>query len=138
LSIHKQEAVMRQALTQQHPAVVLRSTYKQLRALLTIAMVAVVGLTVAVVILANEDSGSSQSTSSAASTATLRPDGGPEESSVAATLGKAVEIPKAGNYWSPMPRTLPSGETFVPGEATQFDGRPDESRIAGQIETSTP
>jgi hypothetical protein len=126
---------MRQALSQQHPAVVLRSTYKQLRALLAIAMVAIVGLTVAVVILADEDSGSSTSTSSAASTASLRPDGGPEESNVAATVGKGVDVPKSGNYWSPMPRTLPSGETYVPGESTQFHGRPDESRIAGQIET---
>jgi hypothetical protein len=126
---------MRQALTQQHPAVVLRSTYKQLRALLAIAMVAVVGLTIAVVVLANEDNGPSTSKSSAASTASLRPDGGPEESSVAATVGKAVDVTKAGNYWSPMPRALPDGTTYVPGESAQSDGRPDESRIAGQIET---
>ena len=39
----------------QHPAVVLRSHYRQLRALLAIAMVAVVGLTVAVVSLATDD-----------------------------------------------------------------------------------
>ena len=36
----------------QHPAVVLRSTYLQLRALLAIAAIALVGLTVAVVVLA--------------------------------------------------------------------------------------
>ena len=46
---------MGKAIPAQHPAVVLRSHYKQLRALLAIAMIAVVGLSGAVVILANED-----------------------------------------------------------------------------------
>ncbi len=50
-----QEAVMGQAIPRQHPAVVLRSHYQQLRALLAIAMIAVVGLTAAVVILATDD-----------------------------------------------------------------------------------
>jgi len=39
----------------QHPAVVLRSHYRQLRALLAIAMIAVIGLTITVVILATDD-----------------------------------------------------------------------------------
>ena len=43
---------MGNAIPARHPAVVLRSHYRQLRALLAIAMVAVVGLTAAVVILA--------------------------------------------------------------------------------------
>jgi hypothetical protein len=42
---------MGQAVAKQHPAVVLRSHYTQLRALLAIAMIAVVGLTATVVIL---------------------------------------------------------------------------------------
>jgi len=46
---------MSQTVPQQHPAVVLRSHYRQLRALLAIAVVAVVGLSTAVVILANND-----------------------------------------------------------------------------------
>jgi hypothetical protein len=45
---------MGQAIPRQHPAVVLRSHFNQLRALLAVAMVAVIGLTVAVVILATE------------------------------------------------------------------------------------
>jgi hypothetical protein len=44
-----------QTVPAQHPAVVLRSTYRQLRALLAIAMIAVVGLSVTVVILATDD-----------------------------------------------------------------------------------
>ena len=49
---------MSNAVTAQHPAVVLRSTYQHLRALLAIAAVAVVSLTVAVVVLAINNGGS--------------------------------------------------------------------------------
>jgi hypothetical protein len=48
------EAVMGQAIPRQNPEVVLRSHFNQLRALLGIALVAVAGLTVAVVILTND------------------------------------------------------------------------------------
>ena len=47
---------MSHSLPTQHPAVVLRSHYRNLRALLVVALIAVIGLTVAVVILASEDS----------------------------------------------------------------------------------
>ena len=77
---------MSQVIPKQHPAVVLRSHYVQLRALLAIAMIAVIGLTVAVVILAtNDDRGApkasaGQSASAPAQTAPAqRYDGGPEE-----------------------------------------------------------
>ena len=43
---------MGKAIPSQHPAVVLRSHFKQVRALLAVAMIAVVGLTAAIVILA--------------------------------------------------------------------------------------
>ena len=43
---------MSHQLSQQHPAVVLRSHYVHIRALLAIAMIAVVGLTITVVLLA--------------------------------------------------------------------------------------
>jgi hypothetical protein len=49
----------------QHPAVVLRSHYLHLRALLAIAAIAVVCLSVAVVVLATDDGPSSGSTRSA-------------------------------------------------------------------------
>ncbi|HEY7632347.1 MAG TPA: hypothetical protein VH817_16690 [Thermoleophilaceae bacterium] len=48
---------MSQSIPQQHPAVVLRSHYVHLRALLLLAIVAVIGLSVAVVALANRDTG---------------------------------------------------------------------------------
>jgi hypothetical protein len=43
---------MSNAISAQHPAVVLRSSYEHLRALLAIAAIVLVGLTVAVVVLA--------------------------------------------------------------------------------------
>jgi hypothetical protein len=57
---------MGQAIPRQHPAVVLRSRYMQLRMLLAVAMIAVVGLTVAVVILASEHGTRTTATSTAA------------------------------------------------------------------------
>jgi len=85
---HK-EAVMSQTFSTQHPAVVLRSRYQHLRALLAVAMIAVVGLTVAVVALATQDD-SGQSTVSIVKTGAapaLRTDGGPEESTIGGALG---------------------------------------------------
>jgi hypothetical protein len=137
MAINSQEAVMRQAISPQHPAVVLRSHYRQLRALLAVALVAVVGLTCAVVILAvqeNDATTSTSSTGSASSTASVRPDGGPEESGVAAAIGKG-QSSSYSNYWSPMPRTMANGQTYVPGQPTESAGRPDESKIAGEIDT---
>ena len=49
----------------QHPAVVLRSTYEHLRAMLAIASIAVVGLTIAVVVLAINSSASTTVTPAA-------------------------------------------------------------------------
>ena len=46
---------MDHAVPEQHPATVLRSHYNHLRVLVVVAMIAVVGLTVAVVVLASND-----------------------------------------------------------------------------------
>jgi hypothetical protein len=50
----EQEAVMGHAVPTQHPAVVLRSHYDRLRALLVIALIAVGGLTLAVVSIVSD------------------------------------------------------------------------------------
>jgi hypothetical protein len=86
---------MSQPLSTQHPAVVLRSRYQQLRALLAVAMIAVVGLTAAVVVLATSDASVQSATSvdTIGVAPALRTDGGPEESAVANTLGA-----KAGGH----------------------------------------
>jgi hypothetical protein len=104
-----QEAVMGQVIPRQHPAVVLKSHYKALRALLAVALIAIVALATTVVILANDDNGSSSSVQPVAKTAVQSPtqaqqlpagsrfDGGPDEG----TRG-----PQAPSYWQQAnPRT---------------------------------
>jgi hypothetical protein len=79
------EAIMTQPISPQHPAVVLRSHYVQLRTLLAVAMIAVVGLTVAVAILATNHGGSTSVSAATPVAVTaskpldVRYDGGPEE-----------------------------------------------------------
>ena len=75
---------MGKAIPTQHPAVVLRSHYLQLRALLATAMIAVLGLTAAVVILATDDdrdtsAGSATQVTAPSPADSSRYDGGPEE-----------------------------------------------------------
>ena len=108
---------MGQAIPRQHPAVVLRSRYTQLRLLLAVAMIAVVGLSAAVVILAiDEDgdtsAGSATQVSTPSPAGTTRYDGGPEEG----TRG-------ALSFSRPASHTA----------ATRYDGGPEEgSRGAGR------
>ena len=87
---------MGKAIPAQHPAVVLRSHYKQLRALLAIAMIAVVALTAAVVILATDNHGDAVTSATPAAqasaptaTPSIRYDGGPEEGSSGAPTSSA-------------------------------------------------
>ena len=77
---------MSTAIPSQHPAVVLRSQYNRLRNLLAIAMIAVVGLSVAVVVVSSDDAPSTSDVIATGKFApaknpsgTTRYDGGPEE-----------------------------------------------------------
>jgi hypothetical protein len=131
---------MGKAIPAQHPAVVLRSHYRQLRALLAIAMIAVLGLTAAVVILAgdgDEVTGTSSATpiesinyggfnpatgrpdsaplpqrQAQAPSATPRYDGGPEEGTAALTQRSA-------------PATFDPTSIKSPPSA-RYDGGPEE------------
>jgi hypothetical protein len=123
---------MSQTIPAQHPAVVLRSHYQQLRALLAIAMIAVVGLTAAVVILATNDGGPTSASlarpadAPAQATSAQRTDGGPEESNVAATVGAqpaAVGVEESKIAAAIGSRSEPSPDP----------GRPDESSVAAAI-----
>jgi hypothetical protein len=102
---------MGQPIPAQHPSVVLRSHFKLVRGLLAIAMVAVLALTAAVVILANDEDQVSTATKAVPAVqsqplpAGTRFDGGPEEG----TRGLIAQ-PKA----QPLPAD------------TRFDGGPEE------------
>jgi hypothetical protein len=67
---------MPQTVPTQHPAVVLRSQYRQLRALLVIATIAVVALSLAVVLLASDDAATDTRLATPASTP-IEPADGP-------------------------------------------------------------
>jgi type II secretory pathway pseudopilin PulG len=101
-----QEAVMGQVIPRQHPAVVLKSHYKAVRALLAVALIAIVALAATVVILASDDDNATTSAQPQAKAqeqlpAGTRFDGGPDEG----TRGIQAETPAPG---------------------TRFDGGPDE------------
>jgi hypothetical protein len=128
---------MGQAIPSQHPAVVLRSHYRQVRALLAVAMIAVVGLTAAVVILASDGdrdtsaavpAGSATQVSSPNPAGSTRYDGGPEEG----TRG-VVPAPQPGVRYDGGPEEGTRGvlsSNAVPG--TRYDGGPEEgSRGSG-------
>jgi hypothetical protein len=108
-----QEAVMGQVIPRQHPAVVLKSHYKAIRALLAVALVAIVALAATVVILANDDNNATISAQPKAQAqeqqlpAGTRFDGGPNEG----TRGVQASTPAPG---------------------TRFDGGPDEGTRGAQ------
>ena len=91
--------------SQHHPAVVLRSHYQQLRALLAIAMIAVVGLTAALVIVANDDD---TGTTSASPTGQINYGG------FNPATGRPDSVP------------LPQRDAQAPSDTTRFDGGPEE------------
>ena len=111
---------MGKAIPAQHPAVVLRSHYRQLRALLATAMIAIVGLTAAVVILATNDERDTGGSSVAQVSAPVpaagsRYDGGPNEGAAALIARSA---PATGE---------PSAITIPPG--VRYDGGPEEGSL---------
>jgi hypothetical protein len=94
------EAVMGKAISSQHPAVVLRSHYARVRNLLAVAMIAIVGLSAAVVVIATDDdpvqsSGGSASVSAPTPSGT-RYDGGPEEGTRGAVSAQSPSIRSDG------------------------------------------
>src|SRR3954454_19547022 len=77
-----EETVMGQVIPRQHPAVVLKSHYKAVRALLAAALIAIVALAAAVVILADDADQKASSAPISHQAQTLpgtRFDGGPDE-----------------------------------------------------------
>jgi type II secretory pathway pseudopilin PulG len=113
---------MGQPIPAQHPSVVLRSHFKLVRGLLALAMVAVLALTAAVVILANDDDAQVNTATKAApavqqqvqTPAGTRFDGGPEEG----TRGLASQ--------ASAPAT------------TRFDGGPEEGTRGPQSYYESP
>jgi hypothetical protein len=105
---------MGQVIPRQHPAVVLKSHYKALRALLAVALIAIAALATTVVIVANDNDSTKASVQPQAAQQALpagtRFDGGPDEG----TRG-----PQAQTYWQQAnPRT-----SYQPPAGMQFKER---------------
>jgi hypothetical protein len=141
---------MGKAIPEQHPAVVLRSHYVHLRALLVAALIAVLGLTAAVVIVANDDDTAVTTTQPAPAitggtgvpesaplpqrrldgavdaTPAPRYDGGPNEGS--ADIAPSTSTPTRPNQAQAFPGQAQQAEqvgTVQPG-TTRYDGGPNE------------
>jgi hypothetical protein len=140
---------MGQAVPRQHPAVVLRSHYKQLRALLAVAMIAVVSLTAAVVILATDDdrdtsAGSATQVSAPSVVGGVRYDGGPEEGTRGVVTARQPGVrydggPEEGTA-ALTRRSAPA--TFDPNSIKQppgvrYDGGPEEG-TRGALSSDAP
>jgi hypothetical protein len=138
---------MGKAIPRQHPAVVLRSHFNFVRALLGVTMLAVVGLTIAVVIVANDNEqvGSASSPQSAPVTSRLAPappagtryDGGPDEG----TRGIPAAQPPAARYdGGPEEGTrgiVGAQAGAAPLAARKLDGSTDTPRYDGGPEEGT-
>ena len=128
---------MGKTIPAQHPAVVLRSHYRQLRALLATAMIAVVGLTAAVVILAtNDDRDTSASSATQVSalgpTGSTRYDGGPDEGSRGVVPAQPPSSRYDGGPEEGSRGPLPANASPNAVPATRYDGGPEEgSRGSG-------
>ena len=117
---------MGKAVPEQHPAVVLRSHYNHLRALLIAALIAVLGLAGAVVIVANDDDTVvSTSTPAIESGSTPAPapryDGGPNEGS--ADISPGVNLPARPNQAQAFPGTAQQAEAGVSRHDIRMDLR---------------
>jgi hypothetical protein len=129
---------MGQAIPRQHPAVVLRSHYNHLRALLAVAMIALAGLTAAVVILAIDDdrdtsTGTATQVSTPSPAGSTRYDGGPEEG----TRG-ALPVPQPGVRYDGGPEegTAALSQRSAPAtfDRTSIDSRPGVRHDGGPEE----
>jgi hypothetical protein len=98
---------MDKAISTQNPAVVLRSHFKLVRALLVVALIAVAGLSAAVVIVANEDDEIA---------------GGSSATQIE-SLNYGGFNPATGR---PQAAPLPQGEAQAPAGTTRYDGGPEE------------
>lgn len=110
---------MSEMVPAQHPAVVLRAHYVQLRAVLAVALVAILGLTAAVVVLATNNGSSSTTASPAASASSALP----ASASAGATLDHR-------------------GLKLQPSPTTRYDGGPEEGTsgvfAAASLQSASP
>jgi len=123
---------MSNSVPAQHPAVVLRSQYRQLRSLLAVMVVAVLGLSTTVVVLTVDDQTATTATSTHPATVQL---GDPFQ-------GRTQPSVETGSASRSYPTLQDPFQSQV--EGSRPDSKPDESAVAAaisqqpQTSTSTP
>jgi hypothetical protein len=136
---------MGKAIPAQHPAVVLRSHYRQLRALLAIAMIAVVGLTAAVVILATGEDRETTIQASSQPTAQERvwsaydqaiSDLTPRE--LEATFDRSSAAPATRYDGGPEEGTAVIRSSSSQPAGIRYDGGPEEGTAATRSSSAEP
>ena len=118
---------MGQAIPRQHPAVVLRSHYRQLRALLALALVLVAGLSTALVIVASDDEGTTGTSVAAPGKPIAYGEFSPQTGRPLANVAKPDESRIAAAVAGTQQATEQTGS-----------GGPDEAKIASSIGNGTP
>jgi hypothetical protein len=132
------EAVMGKAIPRQHPAVVLRSHYRRLRALLAITMIVLVGVAAGVAIVATDEDGDTIAASATQASApgpagNTRYDGGPEEGTRGGVPVQPPSVRYDGGPEEGSRATLSSGPGSNAAPGTRYDGGPEEgSRGSGR------
>jgi rubredoxin len=131
---------MGQVIPRQHPAVVLRSHYKAVLGLLSVALVAIVALAATLVIVANNNddatiSAQPNATQQQALPPGTRFDGGPDEG----TRGIQAAPVAPGTRFDGGPDEGTRGIQAAPvAPGTRFDGGPDEGTRGPQSSSSQP
>jgi hypothetical protein len=149
-----QEAEMQQTAPRQHPAVVLRSQYRQLKSLLVVLTVALVSMSVTVVALVTDNVGTQETTgyfhpfngvsqpersggvdeSKVAAAISAQPQTArPDESKIAAAISQRVQLERDASRPDEAKIAASIGKS---GGFHVFTGRPDESKVAPAISPS--
>ncbi len=120
---------MGHAIPKQHPAVVLRSHYNLVRALLGVAMIALVGLVIALVVVANDDN--EPASTSAVQAVPVTPRLAPAQPAYPTPVPEAVSPGSDRSYSGAVPTRKLDGSTDIGRTApaqpgTRYDGGPEE------------
>ena len=129
---------MGKAIPAQHPAVVLRSQYRQLKSLLAVVLIALVSVSAVVVALVVEDGDTGQQTASKSHPfARVAPEqtgakvAKPDESKVAASISQRLRLEREAA--SRPDEAKIAASVGKSGGFHVFTGRPDEAKIAASI-----
>jgi hypothetical protein len=120
---------MGHAIPKQHPAVVLRSHYNLVRALLGVAMIALVGLVIALVVVADDND--EPASTSAVQAAPVTPRLAPAQPAYPTPVPEAVSPGSDRSYSGSAPTRKLDGSTDIGRTApaqpgTRYDGGPEE------------